>query len=145
MITKYNAKYDFDGFPCNQDHDYIYEDENEHNFIAFDVNSDFNFKRHTDKFLKMLKNFKEKHGLELINKPLEEKEYIVVENGSRGGKDLIKDSRGYNYSYWRENKKGNKTKYFRCIKRHKKGTSDCKSVLKVINYKEENMKVKKNK
>ena len=91
MITKKFAKYDFDGFPCNQDHDYIeitYEDENEHEIIAFDVvdvNSDFNFKRHTDKFLKMLKNFKEKHGLELINKPLEEKEYIVEENSTQGG------------------------------------------------------------
>ena len=149
MITKYYAKYDFDGFPCNQDHDYIeitYEDENEHEIIAFDVddvNSDFNVKRHTEKFLKMLKNFKEKHGLELINKPLEEKEYIVEENGTKGGKDLIKDSRGYNYSYWRETKNENKTKYFRCIKRHKQGTSDCKSYLKVINYKEENMEVKK--
>ena len=146
ISTKYYAKYDFDGFPCKQDHDYIeitYEDENEQEIIAFDVNSDFNFKRHTEKFLKMLKNFKEKHGLELINKPLEEKEYIVKENGTKCGKDLIKDSRGYNYSYWRETKHANKTKYFRCIKRHKQGTKDCKSYLKVINYKQENMEVKK--
>ena len=140
------SKYDFEGFPCNEDHDYIYEDENEHNFIGFDVNSDFNFKTYTDKFIKMLQNFKENH-LELNNeddlipKPLEDLGYIVVENGSRNGKDLIKDSCGYNYSYWRETGSKNKTKHFRCIKRHRKGIPDCTSILKVINYKEENMKV----
>ena len=57
--------------------------------------------------------------------------------------DMITDSWGYNYSYWRETGSKNKTKHFRCIKRHGKGKPDCPSILRVINYKEENMKVSK--
>ena len=149
MITKKFAKYDFDGFLCDQDHDFIeitYEDENEQEVIAFDVddvNSDFNVKRHSEKFLEMLKNFKKKHGIP-------EKDisaYIVVEKGTQTGKgDLMKDIKGYNYSRWRETKSKNKTISFRCInrnQRNKRDFVDCKCYLNVSNYKQDNMEVEK--
>ena len=76
--------------------------------------------------------------LDLIPKPLEDDDldkaveaddvyYFVVEKGSRNGNDMITDTWGYNYSYWRETGGKEKTKHFRCIKRHYKGKSDCPS------------------
>ena len=69
---------------------------------------------------------------------MEEIKYFIVENGSRKKNNMITDSCGYSYSYWRKSKK---TKHFRCIKRHTKGKSDCPSILKVTNCNEENQEV----
>ena len=166
MASRSNKLSKLKAYRHGEDHDEIYEDG--HDFEGFDVDSDFHFegfpcneggnpfKEYKEKFINMLQNLKEQH-LELNNeadliprnpipKPLEDEEvedigYFVLEKGSRNGKDMITDSRGYNYSYWRETGSKNKSKHFRCIKRHSKGKSDCPSILRVINYKEENMKV----
>ena len=42
-VSDSESEFDFEGFQCNEDHDYIYEDENGHNFKGFDVDSDFDF------------------------------------------------------------------------------------------------------
>ena len=136
------SKYDFEGFPCKEDG---------------------NLKQYKEKFQNMLQNLKEQLNNEdtieeisqdefLIPKPsedfhedkaveVEEIRYFLVEKGSRKKNDMITDSCGYNYSYWRETGNKKKTKHFRCIKRHTKGKSDCPSILKVINCNEENQEV----
>ena len=139
-------EYDFDGFPCN---------EEEGNFKQY--------KEKCRKFQNMLQNFKEaplsnEDTIEeisqdefLIPKPsgsedfhednaveMEEIKYFIVEKGTRKKNIMITDSCGYSYSYWRETKK---TKHFRCIKRHTKGKSDCRSILKVTNCNEDNQEV----
>ena len=115
-------EYDFDGFPCNEE--------------------EGNLKQYKEKFRKfqnMLQNFREQlsneHTMEeisqdefLIPKPsedfhedkaveVEEIRYFLVEKGSRKKNDMITDSCGYSYSYWRETGTKKKTKHFRCIKK----------------------------
>ena len=136
------SEYDFDRFPCNEDG---------------------NLKQYKEKFKNMLQNLKEQLNNEdtieeisqdefLIPKPLkdfhedkavevEEIRYFLVEKGSRKKNDMITDSCGYSYSYWRETGNKKKIKHFRCIKRHTKGKSDCPSILKVTNCNEENQEV----
>ena len=138
------SEYDFDGFPCNEDG---------------------NLKQYKEKFKNMLQNLKEQLNNEdtieeisqdefLIPKPsgsedvyedndveVEEIKYFIIENSSKKkGNNMITDSCGFSYSYWRKTKTGTpqETQEYRCIKRHIQGKDDCRSILKVTNSGEEN-------
>ena len=140
------SKYDFDGFPCN---------EEEGNFKQY--------KEKCRKFQYMFQNFKEaplsnEDTIEeisqdefLIPEPsgsedfhednaveMEEIKYFMIENSSKKkGNNMITDSCGFSYSPWRKTKTGTAQEY-RCIKRHIQGKNDCRSILKVTNSGEEN-------
>ena len=143
MIDNENAckEYDFNGFNIDEVHPQLieitYNDGPEQNVMKVDldknnVNSYLNVKRHREKFGKMLENFKKEHDIPFP--------YVIIENGTKTGRDLMKDRLGYNYSKWR----GRKTISFRCINRNqkkKKGFVDCKCYLSVINYKKDNMEI----
>ena len=76
---------------------------------------------------------------------MEEIKYEIIENSSKQkGNTMITDSCGFSYSFWRNTNKGS-TQEYRCIKRHRKGKKDCKSILKVKNRGEENQKFIRNK
>ena len=64
---------------------------------------------------------------------IEDIDFCVVDFESRHGNDLMTDSSGHIYSYWREIETGgmNKEKHYRCI------NSDCPSYLIVYNDNEE--------
>ena len=71
---------------------------------------------------------------------VEEIKYFIIENSSKKKKNnMITDSCGFSYSYWRKTKTG--TQQYRCIKRHIQGKDDCRSILKVTNGGEDNQKV----
>ena len=147
MIDNENAckEYDFDGFNIDEVHpqfiEITYNDGPEQNVMKVDldknnVNSYLNVKRHREKFGKMLENLNKEHDI-----PEKKKSpYLIIENGTKTGRDLMKDNLGYNYSRWR----GSKIISFRCINRNqkkKKGFVDCKCYLSVINYKKDNMEI----
>ena len=147
MIDNENAckEYDFDGFNIDEVHpqfiEITYNDGPEQNVMKVDldknnVNSYLNVKRHREKFGKMLENLNKEHDI-----PEKKKSpYLIIENGTQTGGDLMKDNLGYNYSRWR----GSKIISFRCINRNqkkKKGFVDCKCYLSVINYKKDNMEI----
>ena len=149
MIDNENAckEYDFDGFNIDEVHpqfiEITYNDGPEQNVMKVDldknnVNSYLNVKRHREKFGKMLENLNKEHDI-----PEKKKSpYLIIENGTKTGRDLMKDNLGYNYSRWR----GSKIISFRCINRNqkkKKGFVDCKCYLSVINYKKDNMEIEK--
>ena len=132
--------------------------DSECDFEGFDCNETVNFKEYNDRFLNMMQNLGNNEDeivlniLELIPKPLEDFhedkaeetediDYFVIEKSSRNGNDMITDSWGFNYSFWRETGGNVKCQNFRCIKRHSKGKTDCPCYLKIYNYNEENMKV----
>ena len=72
--------------------------------------------------------------------------YNIRENGTRNGRAVIEDSRGYTYSFQRQNK-GDPPKYtyWLCIKRQGGNTNNCKASLRVEKYHEgqDHMIVKK--
>ena len=144
MIDNYNAcaEYDFAGFNIEEVHPQLmeitYNDGPEPNVMKVNLdknnfNSYLNVKRHKEKFGQMLEKINKEHNIP--QKPV----YLLIENGTRTGKDLMKDNFGYNYSIWR----GSKKISFRCINRHQKGFEDCKCYLSVTNYKQDNMKIEK--
>ena len=67
MASRSNKLSKLKAYSHGEDHDYIYEDENGHNFKGFDVDSDFDFKKYKDKFINMLQNLDEEEHLELKN------------------------------------------------------------------------------
>ena len=97
---------------------------------------DLNFKDYIDNFSdfldfipKPLEDLDEKKAVEVEGNQVEDIDYSVVDFDSRDGNDLITDSWGHNYSYWRET---GGMKHFRCIK------SDCPSYIIVYEDNEEN-------
>ena len=87
-------------------------------------------------------------ALDILPKPLEDDHvdkaksiredlnYFVIEKGSKQGiNDMITDTWGFNYSYWRKSgTPGKEVNYFRCIKRHGKFRADCACYLKIRNF-----------
>ena len=138
IIISYEEVDDFDGFPCNSEEG----------------------KEKCMKFQNMMQNFREllsnEHTMEEISQDepsgsedvyedndveVEEIKYFIIENSSKKkGNNMITDSLGFSYSYWRKTKTGTAQEY-RCIKRHIQGKDDCRSILKVTNGGEENQKV----
>ena len=72
----------------------------------------------------------------------EDVDYFIVEKGSQRGNDLIQDTWGYNYTYFRESKGIKKIKSFRCVKRHVKEKPDCKCIIQIENYGQKDMKIR---
>ena len=84
--------------------------------------------------------------LEILPKPLEDDDvhkavekddvyYFVVDSGTRRGNDMVTDTWGFNYSYWRQTgTPGRICKYFRCIKRGGTKRKDCRCYLKIRNF-----------
>ena len=146
MIDNYNAckEYDFDGFNIDEVHPQLmeitYNDGPEPNVMKVNLdknnfNSYLNVKRKKEEFVQMLEKINKEHNIP------QKSVYLLIENGTRTGKDLMKDNFGYNYSIWR----GSKIISFRCINRHQKerGFEDCKCYLSVTNYKQDNMEIEK--
>ena len=135
---------DFEGFHC----------EEWNNFEGFECQEGENLELNIDDAEEVCSGDETMIDLlELLPKPLEdydenkasdieEVEYFIVEKGSNKGNDMITDTWGHQYSYWRKYQCKDKVIInFRCIKRHSKDKSDCKCVLKIENYNEENMKI----
>ena len=144
---KYNecAESDFKGFKIPQVHNILeisYDDVPVMALDADDAFSYFNVKRKGEEFEKMVNGYKKGHNI-----PEKDRSgYIVAEKGTHTGKgDLITDICGHNYSKWRKSE-GKNTISFRCINRGQRKDpdfKDCKSYLRVSNYKQHNMEIAK--
>ena len=162
---------DFEGFTENYDLFYNYENTSLIRYRAEFLNYVENFKQGVDFDLHceneknnvVENNMNNEDGIHLsplniLQKPLEDHHedkavedpnlsYFVIEKGSKRGGDLITDSWGFHYSYWRKTgRPGKYCKYFRCPKRNGNKT-DCGCLLKIrnFNYNEEPMNIIKNK
>ena len=163
---------DFEGFTENYDLFCNYENKSLIQYRAEFLNYVENFKQGVDFDLHceneknnvVENNMNNEDGIHLsplniLQKPLEDHHedkaveenenlsYFVIEKGSKRGGDLITDSWGFHYSYWRKTgRPGRYCKYFRCPKRNGNKT-DCGCLLKIrnFNYNEEPMNIIKNK
>ena len=140
-----DSDFDFEGFHCNEGGNLkeykekfinmlqnLEEEEEEENL---ELNNYVDFSDFLHLIPKPLEDIDEKKAVEVKGNQVEDIDFCVVDFDSRHGNDLMTDSSGHIYSYWRETGGMNKEKHYRCI------NSDCPSYLIVYNDNEENMKV----
>ena len=163
------SKYDFDGFPCNEEEGNFKQYKEKcrkfqnmlQNFKEAPLSNEDTIEEISqDEFLipepsgsednedtmeEMSQDESEPSGSEDFHEDnaveMEEIKYEIIENSSKKkGNNMITDSCGFSYSYWRKTKTGTpqETQEYRCIKRHIQGKDDCRSILKVTNSGEEN-------
>ena len=135
IIISYEEVDDFDGFPCNSE-------EGKEKCMKFQRMMQKQ-KSNEDTMEEISQD--EPSGSEDVYEDndveVEEIKYCIIKNSSKQkGNNMITDSLGFSYSYWRKTKTGTpqETQEYRCIKRHIQGKDDCRSILKVTNGGEEN-------